>query len=371
MRFGAPERILTSGAPHLGTDNLVRLLRAFRRRLIDLGVSVEFDRKVKGLEVDSGRVVGVSMQDGESIAADAVILAPGHSARTLYEDFVQQGIALEPKPFAMGFRVEHPQTVVDSAQYGPELAAEVHRGRGKMPVASYSLAATVPVPGSTEERSVYSFCMCPGGQVVPTSVSKDELCVNGMSFSLRGSQWANSAMVCGVGASDWEPYVEEHGVLAGLALQLDCERRAAALGGGNLVAPAQRLVDFVSSAGPSATLPKTSYRLGVTPADMSEIYPKAVTAALRTAATRFAGQLDGFTCDDAVLIGAETRTSAPVWIKRDRESRQSTSVDGLFPCGEGAGFAGGIVSAAVDGSLSGSACHAWLAREEIASHIAS
>lgn len=360
VRFGAPERILTSGAPHLGTDNLVRLLRAFRAHLQSLGCTVQFDTKVASLLVDAGRCRGVRLDSGEELEADAVILAPGHSARSLYGVLTESGVVLRAKPFAMGFRVEHPQSVIDCAQYGDELATQVDRGRGKLPVASYSLAARVP-DGAGEERPCYSFCMCPGGQVVPTSVSKDELCVNGMSFSKRGSPWANSALVCGVTPSDYAPYEAEHGALAGVALQTAAERRAAALGGGNMVAPAQRLVDFVNGRGPSETLPRTSYRLGVVPADMSEIYPAPLTTALRTAAAKFADQLDGFLCEEAVLIGAETRTSAPVWVERD-ETLMS-AVAGLFPCGEGAGHAGGIVSAAVDGVKAGAAANVWLAAQ--------
>ncbi|GHP09658.1 hypothetical protein PPROV_000839300 [Pycnococcus provasolii] len=362
VRFGAPERILTSGAPHLGTDNLVRLLRAFRAHLQSLGCSVEFDTKVDSLVVEGGRCTGVRLHNGDVMEADAVVLAPGHSARALYEGLAACGVELRPKPFAMGFRVEHPQDVVDRAQYGEQLAMQVDRGRGKVPVASYSLAAKV-ADSSGIDRSVYSFCMCPGGQVVPTSVREDELCVNGMSFSRRGSPWANSALVCEVTPEDWAPFEGKHGALAGVALQKDAERRAAALGGGNMVAPAQRLVDFVAGKGPSDTLPRTSYRLGVKAADMADIYPAPLTAALRAAATQFAKHLDGFLCEEAVLIGAETRTSAPVWIERDRTTLMSV-VDGLFPCGEGAGHAGGIVSAAVDGVNAGAAAMAWFSAEK-------
>lgn len=377
--FGAPESVLVDGKPHIGTDRLVRILRSFRSELQQRGVDLRFGCRVEGLKIDpgSGRVAGVVLSDGQQLKGSAVVLAVGHSAHSMYRHLADHGVAMTAKPFAMGFRIEHPQALMDEIQYGAADAAKVDRGRGKLPVADYSLATQVgdeevaerlasstwadghhwmgasgPDAGSSGSgsRGVYSFCMCPGGQIVTTSTSPDELCINGMSFSRRNSAWANSALVVGVLPSDWSHLEALHGPLAGVELQRAYEREAASRGGGNLVAPVQLATDFLAGRGSLPdTIPSSSYRLGVRAAPLHDLYAPPLSAALCAALQRFEAQLPGFVSDQAVLHGAETRTSAPVRVDRDGATCQSLSHPGLFPVGEGAGYAGGIVSAAVDG----------------------
>ncbi|GAX23807.1 hypothetical protein FisN_20Hh007 [Fistulifera solaris] len=394
VEYGAPEKILVEGAPHLGTDNLVRLLRNMRLDLRRLGADIRFGTKVTKLVVEDETTKGVEFVtqeatersvDGKAVTSnggehgqffgDAVVLATGHSARDIYEQLHASGVKLEPKGFAVGFRIEHPQTVINEIQYGQEWGPTVVTGKkitdevnqkyfdktfppsherishqGNLPVPSYQLATDEGFDG-IQERGVYSFCMCPGGQIIAASTDPDELCVNGMSFSRRDSIWANSALVVTVASNDTilDPYREEHGVLAGVAFQRDMERRASVMGGGNLTVPVQRVTDFLAGR-PSTSAPSSSYRLGVKPAACHEIYPQPLVSALRYALTQhFEKNMPGYICEDALLHAVETRTSSPVRISRDDETLQAIGTEGLFPVGEGAGFAGGIVSAAVDG----------------------
>ncbi|GKY99623.1 hypothetical protein MPSEU_000916400 [Mayamaea pseudoterrestris] len=395
VEFGAPSSILLEGAPHLGTDNLVRLLRNMRKHLRGLGGEIRFGTKMTNIIIKNGAVSGVayeSVPSGErgeipftheveaqgEIHGDAVILATGHSARDVYERLHDAGVQLEPKGFAVGFRIEHPQKIINKIQYGNEWGPSVVTGKvptdvanaeyfaepasdrsnhnGTLPVPSYRLATDDAFDGE-RNRGVYSFCMCPGGQIVPASTDPDEVCVNGMSFSRRDSQWANSALVVTVDANDsvLDEYKEPHGVLSGIAFQRDMERRAAVMGGGNLVVPVQRVTDFINEVASTST-PASSYRLGTKPAACHDIYPTCLTTALRHALVhRFDGQMDGYICDDAVLHAVETRTSSPVRIARDEVNLKAVGIANLFPAGEGAGFAGGIVSAAVDGISVGEA----------------
>jgi uncharacterized FAD-dependent dehydrogenase len=342
-------------------------------------------------------VTGVRLQDGSEIQAAAVVLAVGHSARPLFHNLVDLGASVTPKPFAMGFRIEHPQELINRVQLGEEVAEQVGRGEGKVPVADYRLAAEVPLSGSSSSsssamsdrdkamqdlaaadgrwgermgaapyRSVYSFCMCPGGQIVPTSCAEGELCINGMSFSRRNSKWANSAVVVGIVERDWAHLVDQHGVLAGVALQQEIEKRAFEMGGGGFRAPAQRAPDFLAGRASRGPLPSSSYRLGVTAARCDELYSAEVTEALRAALRRWDRQMPGFAGNDALLHGVETRTSSPVRVDRDEANYlMSRGLAGLYPCGEGAGYAGGIVSAAVDGLRVGLAVSAALTGREL------
>jgi uncharacterized FAD-dependent dehydrogenase len=390
VEFGAPSTILWEGSPHLGTDNLVRLLRNMRHHMIDETDGrgeILFGTKMTSLicDPDTGVVQGVvaAQPDGTltEIRGDAVVLATGHSARDVYECLHDNGsdkknsVQLEAKGFAVGFRIEHPQTLINDIQYGKEWGPSVQTGRaktdslnmeyfgetvstkqhaGSLPVPSYRLATDKAEDGVDEKstRGVYSFCMCPGGQIVPSSTDPNEMCVNGMSFSRRDSVWANSALVVTVSPDDviLEDYRSKYGVMAGLEFQKDMERRASVLGGGNWTVPVQRVTDFVSGT-VSETIPSSSYRLGVKSAPCHEIYPAPITNALRDALTNyFEKKMPGYYHPDALLHAVETRTSSPLRISRDRETLEATGTQNLFPAGEGAGFAGGIVSAAVDGT---------------------
>jgi len=347
VRFGAPDSILTDGKPHLGTDRLVRLLAALRAALLAAGAELRWGVRVEGLRTGGGgALAALRLAGGEELPARRCVLAVGHSSRPLYAALLQAGVALQAQGCAVGFRVEHPQALVDRAQYGPTLAAEVARGAGKLPVADYRL---VSQPGPAA-RPAYSFCMCPGGQIVPTSTDPAELCVNGMSFSKRASPWANSGLVVPVTPADYAPFARPgREALAGVDFQAAMERAAAVAGGGALVAPVQRCDDFLAGAPAAADAPASSYRLGVRGAALHRLYPEAVTEALRAALAAFERRLPGYASAAGLLHGVETRTSAPLRILRGEEDRMSPSTPGLFPCGEGAGYAGGIVSAALDG----------------------
>jgi uncharacterized FAD-dependent dehydrogenase len=391
VEYGAPTNILTEGAPHLGTDKLVRLLRNMRSDLRRLGGIIQFGTKVtefiiennvtKGVKYEVSRetierneVIPGNLLSDESVKngvllADAVVLATGHSARDVYEQLHAVGVTLEPKGFAVGFRVEHPQTRINHIQYGTEWGPTVQTGKsttdaanndyfatlvnketlerthhvGKLPVPSYRLSTDKAHDGKAF-RGVYSFCMCPGGQIVPASTDPTEVCVNGMSFSRRDSLFANSALVVTIDPDDevLEPYRSEYGVLAGIAFQRDMERRAATMGGGNFVVPVQRVTDFLSNTS-STTAPPSSYRLGVKPAPCHLIYPEPLVLAMKSAIVDyFDRQMPGFICEDALLHAVETRTSSPLRIARDDTSFQAIGIKSLFPAGEGAGFAGGI-----------------------------
>ncbi|KAG7353750.1 FAD dependent oxidoreductase [Nitzschia inconspicua] len=372
VEFGAPSNILWEGAPHLGTDNLVRLLRNMRHRLEELGGEIHFGTKMTDLKLQDGQVCGVVAENTEGqelcFEGDAYVLATGHSARDVYESLHKAGVQLEAKGFAVGFRIEHPQARINMIQYGTEWGACVRTGKGKtdsvntdffgvqpehtgMPVPSYRLATDKANDGTGKTRGVYSFCMCPGGQIVLSSTDPSEVCVNGMSFSRRDSIWANSALVVTVSPDDdvLEEYKEKYGVMAGLAFQREMERRASKLGGGNLTVPVQRMTDFCDGK-KSSTVPSSSYRLGVKSAPCHEIYPEPITAALRDAlAHHFKNQMPGYFHEDGLLHAVETRTSSPLRISRDPSTLAAVGAGNLYPSGEGAGFAGGIVSAAVDG----------------------
>jgi len=348
--LGGPEEILVKGKPHLGTNRLVRLCKAFRSSLRDAGCTVRFGAFVDELIVDDveGRrqVSGVRLGDGETIDADRVVLAVGHSAREMYRHLADIDVAMEPKAFAVGFRVEHRQQQIDEIQYGKYADME------GIPTADYSLS--VNYDDTAAQRGVYSFCMCPGGQIVPSHTLPEGICVNGMSHASRRGHWANSALVVTVEPQDFGAFdrftegEEPEGLLAGMAFQHEAERRAYKLGGGGFIAPAQRLTDFRDGVA-SKDVRKTTYKPGIIGADLRSCYPPFVTEYLQRALDDFDEKMPGYVTDDALLIGVETRTSAPVRILRDDQSFQSTSVDSLYPIGEGAGYGGGIVSSAIDG----------------------
>lgn len=339
VAHGAPERILIDAHPHIGSNLLPNVVKAIRESIRGAGGEVRFGAKVTDLQIDGGGIRGVVVNGNEEVTSDAVILATGHSARDIYRLLDAKGILLEQKPFAVGVRIEHPQPLIDSLQYHFDRGLERPR---LLPAASYSVATKI------RDRGVHSFCMCPGGFIVPSATENDEVVVNGMSLSRRDSPFANSGLVVTVEPEDTGEFREEHGILAGVAFQKHLERLAKTAGGGGQTAPGQRVVDFITRKD-SDTLPATSYKPGLKPARLDELLPPFIVSRMREGLKLFGKRMPGFTGEEAGLIGFETRTSSPVRIPRDPDTLQHPQVKGLFPCGEGAGFAGGIVSAALDG----------------------
>jgi uncharacterized FAD-dependent dehydrogenase len=339
VAHGAPARILTDAHPHIGSNLLPNVVKAIRQSILAAGGEVRFQTKVVDLLAQGDRLHGVVTATGGELAGDAVILATGHSARDIYRLLAHRGILLEAKPFAVGFRIEHPQAFIDRVQY--------HLGRNQarprlLPAARYRLATKI------RDRGVHSFCMCPGGWIVPAATENDEVVVNGMSLSRRDSPFANSGLIATVEPEDLAALVPAHGVLAGLEFQKTLERAAKQAGGGGQVAPAQRVTDYLAGK-LSATLPATSYFPGITPAPLHELLPEWITSRMREGFGLFGRQLPGYVADHALLLGFETRTSSPVRIPRRDDTLEHPQIRGLYPCGEGAGYAGGIVSAALDG----------------------
>jgi hypothetical protein len=337
-RFGNVSRILAEGKPHVGSDVLPGAISAMREALERGGCTFLWNARAVDVELSEGRVRGVRLADGRSIDSDRLVFAPGNSARELFELFASRGWPIEAKPFAAGFRAEHPQPLIDRIQYG---TAARHPG---LPPADYRLAENPRVEGSA--RGVFSFCMCPGGVVVPTPTEPEMQCTNGMSNSSRSSPLANAGIVVAVGPADFAAEGFE-GPLAGLEWQRKWERAAFRLGGGGYRAPAQRISAYLAGR-PGAPPGKTSYRPGVAAADLAELYPRPVREALRAGLRGFERRMRGFVTDEALLLGVETRTSSPCRLVRGADL-QSPSLRGLYPAGEGAGYAGGIVSSAVDG----------------------
>jgi uncharacterized FAD-dependent dehydrogenase len=335
VRFGAPADIAVDARPHVGSNRLPRVLQALREHLVQLGVDYRFESTVVGLRGARGRVRAVRLAGGDELPADVVVLAVGHSARAVYAWAAADGIALERKAIAIGVRIEHPQRLIDEIQYGDAA------GHPRLPPAFYELTS------SDDDRGVYSFCMCPGGWIVPAATEADGVVVNGMSLSRRDSPYANAGLVVTVAAADFGPAAA--GPLAGVELQRQVERAAFRAGGGRFRAPAQRLADFLDGR-PSSRVGATSYRPGLAAGDLAQVLPAFVTETLRAGLRRIGARLPGFLFADAMLIAAETRTSAPVRLLRDAKTLVSPSLAGLYPCGEGAGYAGGIVSAALDGA---------------------
>ena len=337
---GADPSILVEAHPHIGTNRLPAVVTAMRETIEQAGGQVRFDTKVVDLVVEGGRCNGVIVEDlkqggQHQLRGEAVILATGHSARDMFELLHAKDMLIEPKPFAMGVRVEHPQAWVDEVQYHGEPV------EGRLPPASYNLVCQV------EGRGVHSFCMCPGGIVAPCATNPGEIVTNGWSPSKRNNPFANSGMVVQVDRRDWEQ-LGFTGPLGGMRFQESVEQACWRAAGESQAAPAQRLVDFVRGR-PSKSLPKTSYLPGVQPARLDEILPNVVAVSLRQGFTTFARRMNNFMHPDAVVLGPETRTSSPVRIPRDPLTLEHPEVRSLYPTGEGGGYAGGILSAAMDG----------------------
>jgi uncharacterized FAD-dependent dehydrogenase len=336
---GAPESILVDARPHIGSNKLPKVITAIRERLASVGSETRFGARVTELVVREGRAIGVRLADGGELIGRAVVVATGHSARDVHTLLAAAGVKLQAKPFAMGVRIEHPQPIIDRIQYGR------HAGHPKLPAAAYRLAFT-----PDDKRGAFSFCMCPGGWIVPASTEPDGLVVNGMSLSRRDSPYANSGMVVAIELSDLQRLGLDH-PLGGVELQRKLEQAAAVAGGGMLRAPATRATDFVKGRA-SSTVPATSYQPGLTACNVAEVLDSIgvpLAQRLREAIPVFDRQMRGYLTEEAVLVGVESRTSSPVRVPRDPERLESPDVIGLYPCGEGAGYAGGIVSAALDG----------------------
>ena len=337
-RFGDAGRILVEGKPHVGSDVLPSAISAMVTELERGGCTFLWDARAEDLELSGGRFRGIRLADGRTLESDRLVLAPGNSARELFELFAARGWPIEAKPFAAGFRAEHPQALIDRIQYG---AVKRHP---RLPPADYKLADNPRIAG--EARGVFSFCMCPGGVVVPTPTEPEMQCTNGMSNSRRSSPLANAGIVAAVSTADFAAEGFE-GPLAGLAWQRKWERAAYRLGGGGYRAPAQRLTAYLADR-PGAPPGKTSYRPGVGAADLGELFPPRVREALRAGLRTFERRMRGFVTEEALLLGVETRTSSPCRLVRGGDL-QSPGLAGVYPAGEGAGYAGGIVSSAVDG----------------------
>jgi uncharacterized FAD-dependent dehydrogenase len=335
VRAGAPAEILYVSKPHIGTFRLTGVVSTMREEIIALGGEVRFESKVIDIAIDDGEVQGVTLESGEFIASKKVVLALGHSSRDTFRMLHRRGVFMEPKPFAIGFRIEHPQSTIDRARLGR------YAGHPALGAADYKL-----VHHASNGRSVYSFCMCPGGTVVAATSETGRVVTNGMSQYSRNERNANAGIVVGIDPEQDYP----GGPLAGVELQEKLESTAFELGGQNYFAPGQLVGDFIRNI-PSKEFGaiEPSYKPGVALGDLSLALPTYAIEAIREALPAFGKQIAGFDRDDAVLTGIESRTSSPLRITRNSDNLQSLNVRGLYPCGEGAGYAGGILSAGVDG----------------------
>uniref|UniRef100_UPI0025C646B4 NAD(P)/FAD-dependent oxidoreductase n=1 Tax=Cecembia sp. TaxID=1898110 RepID=UPI0025C646B4 len=340
VAHGATEEILVDAHPHIGTNKLPKLVAELRESILQAGGEVLFDTKVVDFILEGNEMKGVVTHDGEKIKGIGVILATGHSARDIFHLLKHKNILIEAKPFALGVRIEHSQNLIDRIQYH----CEVDRGP-YLPASSYSLVQQTYFQG--KQRGVFSFCMCPGGFIVPAATSPGEIVVNGMSPSRRDSKYANSGMVAAVELEDLPQY-QKYGPLAAMMFQAEVEQRAWKFGGETQTAPAQRMVDFVNKK-VSNSLLDTSYQPGLKSVDMYEVLPDFIAERLKQGFAAFGKKMKGYLTNEAQIIGVESRTSSPVRIPRDRESFEHPIIKRLYPCGEGAGYAGGIVSAAMDG----------------------
>ncbi|MBD78996.1 MAG: FAD-binding protein [Crocinitomicaceae bacterium] len=347
VAFGSTEDILIDAHPHIGTNKLPKIIASMRKTILQSGGEFHFETRIEDLEIRSGKVVSVIDQNQNKFEAEATVLATGHSARDIYYLLDRKGLSLEAKSFAMGVRIEHPQPLIDSIQYhcGPQ--RERH-----LPSASYSLVHQV------KDRGVYSFCMCPGGFVVPAATTSGEVVVNGMSTSTRDSRYANSGMVVAIDIEDLR-LKKKYGVFAGLEYQKQLEQLAWEQGGKTQTAPAQRMVDFVNGKH-STMLNGCSYIPGITSSDLHDWLPDHIGKRLKHAFRAFGKKMKGYYTNEAQLLGVESRTSSPVRIPRDNKTLQHPDCEGLFPSGEGGGYAGGIVSAAMDGERCAEAVVSYL-----------
>jgi uncharacterized FAD-dependent dehydrogenase len=351
IEFGASPAIAIDAHPHIGTNKLPAIIAAMRERILSCGGEILFNTLLTDIHVSGSAVTGAQFHSLHNnsllhLKAHAIILATGHSARDVFYLLQRKKINIEAKPFALGIRAEHQQGIIDAAQY------HCKERNPYLPPASYALSH------QHEGHGVYSFCMCPGGIIAPAATAHGEVVVNGWSPSRRNNPFANAGIVVNVTEDDVKSFAK-HGPLRFLEFQKKIEQQASESAGGNLKAPAQRMVDFVNG-NTSATLPACSYIPGTTAVNLNTLFPAFITDALRAGFQRFGKQINGYYSNEAILVGVESRTSSPVRIPRNKESGMHEQVAGLFPCGEGAGYAGGIISAALDGAFSAAKCVEFL-----------
>jgi len=332
VSFGAKESILYDAHPHIGTNKLPGIIQAMREHIVECGGEIHFETRVTDFILEGNCIKGVKSMAGNWFTGSSVLLATGHSSRDIFQLLEAKGIKIEAKQFALGLRVEHSQNLIDKIQYNCLTRGDY------LPAASYALVK------QTSHGGVFSFCMCPGGFIVPSATQPGEIVVNGMSPSRRNSKYANSGIVVEVG----KEYIDFSKPLSGMEFQRSIEQKACEIAGGNQTAPSQRLVDFIHGR-VSSTLPKSSYQPGLYSVDHAEILPEPMLLGLREAFRSFGKKMKGFMTNDAQVVGVESRTSSPVRIPRNHETTEHVQIERLFPCGEGAGYAGGIVSAAMDG----------------------
>ncbi|MDQ3019577.1 MAG: FAD-dependent monooxygenase [Bacteroidota bacterium] len=335
VEHGAKPDILIDTHPHIGSNKLPGVVQNLRETILQFGGEINFDSLVTDLIIEDEKTLGVIVNDREEHFGDSVILATGHSARDIFYLLNKKNILIESKPFAIGVRIEHPQCLIDEIQYRQKPRSEF------LPASSYKLTAQI------NGRGVFSFCMCPGGLIVPAATSPGEIVVNGMSMSRRDSEFANSGIVVAVENEDLQKY-KPHGALAGLEFQKDLEKKFFNSGDGSQKAPAQRMTDFVNSK-LSSDLGSTSYIPGVYSSMVNELLPENISERIKLALIQFGKKMKGFFTEEGYVIGLESRTSSPVRIPRDKDTYEHLQIKNLYPCGEGAGYAGGIISAALDG----------------------
>lgn len=335
VAFGASSDILIEAHPHIGTNKLPQIIQDIREKIIEMGGKVLFETRLTDILIKNNEVQGIVTQKGDTLLANKVILATGHSARDIFELLDRKKVFIEAKPFALGVRAEHPQTLIDSIQYSCDYRGE------HLPPAPYSIVKQVG------GRGMYSFCMCPGGVIAPCATSPGEVVTNGWSPSKRDQATANSGIVIELKLEDFKPFAK-FGALAGLEFQKSIEQKAWHLAGETQKVPAQRMVDFTQNK-ISSDIPKTSYVPGTTSVEMGQVFPGFLTQILREGFSEFGKLMRGYLTNEAILHAPESRTSSPVRIPRDSISLEHLQIKGLYPCGEGAGYAGGIISAAIDG----------------------